>query len=433
MRERSLTLAPMVAPTEKDITMGSAQIDQPDHDTAAAPRAQRRIMTRGLTFLFAVAGGAAVGNLYWAQPLLDFIARNLHASMVTAGWLITVTQLGYAIGIVLFVPLGDVVSRRRLIPVMMACSAAVLVACALAPSFGVLLAAIAALGLTTVSGQILTPLAGDLADDAERGRVVGTVVSGILTGILVSRTISGLVAGAAGWRTIFAAAAVTDILLAIVLYRVIPSVAPKTRMAYPALIASVGAVIRRERTVRWTLVLGATGFGLFTMFWTSLTFLLSAPPFSYPVSVIGLFGLAGLAGAIAAQRAGRLHDRGWSLPATGAAWALALVAFVIAGFAGRSVVGVLVAVVLLDIAIQAVNILNQARVLSVSRQARSRLNTAFVTGNFLGGAAGSAAATALWSADGWTAVTAAGAGLSCFALVVWAVGRRGPLLPTQET
>lgn len=387
-----------------------------------------RVMTRGLTFLFAVAAGTAVANLYWAQPLLDFIADDLRTSTAWAGWLVTATQIGYAAGILFIVPLGDVLDRRRLIPVMMLCSAVALVACALAPSFWVLVAAITVLGVTTVSGQVLTPLAGDLTDDADRGSVVGTVVSGILTGILASRVLSGFVAQFAGWRTVFAAAAVATVAFAVVLHRVIPPLAPKARLAYPALIASVGSIVRRERTVRWTLVLGATGFASFTMFWTALTFLLSAPPFDYPVSVIGLFGLVGLAGAIAAQRAGRLHDRGWSLPATGAAWALALVAFVVAAFAGHSVVLVLVAIVVLDIALQAVSLLNQSRVFAVSTEARSRLNTAFVATNFVGGALGSAAASVLWSLGGWTAVTTAGMVLSCFALAVWAVGRRGPLV-----
>lgn len=318
---------------------------------ATGPAAQRPAMTRALTLLFAVAGGAAVGNLYWAQPLLEFIGHDLHASTATAGWLVTATQIGYAAGILLIVPLGDVLNRQRLIPAMMLCAAAALVACALAPSIGALLFAVTVLGLTTVAGQILAPLAGDLAEDADRGRVVGIVMSGILTGILASRTISGLIADAAGWRTIFAVAAVAAVLFAVLLYRAIPPLAPKTRMAYSALIASVGGVVRRERTVRWTLILGSTAFGVFTMFWTSLTFLLSAPPFHYPVSVIGLFGLAGLAGAITAQRAGRLHDHGWSVPATGAAWALALLAFAVAASAGHSVVLLLVAIVLLDIAI----------------------------------------------------------------------------------
>jgi predicted MFS family arabinose efflux permease len=390
-------------------------------------------VTRKLTFLFAAAAGAAVANLYWAQPLLDFIARDLHASTASAGWLVTATQVGYAAGILLVVPLGDVLSRRRLIPAMMACAAVALVGCAVAPSFGVLLVAITVLGVTTVAGQLLTPLAGDLADDAQRGRVVGIVVSGLLTGILLSRTLSGLIADAAGWRTVFAVAAAVDVAFAIVLFRVIPPLAPKARLSYPALIASVGAVIRRERALRWTMALGATGFGVFTMFWTALTFLLSAPPFSYPVSVIGLFGLAGLAGALAAQRSGRLHDRGWSVPATGASWALALVAFIVAAVAGRTVAGLLVAIVALDIAIQSANILNQSRLFAISGEARSRLNTAYIAGNFIGGAIGSAAATALWSAGGWTAVTITAAGLSCLALAIWAAGRRGPLVVTQVT
>ena len=306
--------------------------------------------------------------------------------------------------------------------------------CALAPSIGVLLLAIAVLGVTTMAGQILTPLAGDLADDAHRGRVVGIVVSGILTGILVSRTISGLVADAAGWRTIFALAAVVAVLFAVLLYRAIPRWRRKTAMPYPTLIASVGAVVLRERAVRWTLVLGATGFAAFTLFWTALTFLLSGPPFRYPVSVIGLFGLAGLAGAVAAQRAGRLHDRGWSLPATGAAWVTgARSPSSSRRSPARSVVLLLVVIVMLDVAVQALDILNQTRLFAVSHEARSRLNTALVTGNFIGGAIGSAAATVLWSAGGWTAVTVAGAALCTFALAVWTAGRRSALvLPRPE-
>jgi predicted MFS family arabinose efflux permease len=383
---------------------------------------------RGLTFLFAVAAGTAVGNLYWAQPLLDLIADDLHASHAVAGWLITATQLGYAAGILLFVPLGDVVDRRRLIPAMMFCSAAALVLCALSPSIGVLLAAVTVLGLTTVAGQILTPLAGDLADEAHRGRTVGTVASGILTGILTSRTISGLVADFAGWRTIYVAAAVLTVVMAVLLYRAIPPLAPKARLAYPALIASVFRAVARERTVRWTLVLAAIGFAVFTLFWTALTFLLSGPPFTFPVSVIGLFGLAGLAGAAAAQRAGHLHDRGWSRPATGIGWALVLAAFVLAEVGRNSVVLIVVAVVVLDVAVQGVAILNQTRLFALSHEARSRLNTAYVSGLFLGGAAGSAAATVLWSLGGWTAVTVTGMALSALALAVWAAGRRGPLI-----
>lgn len=385
-------------------------------------------MSRRLTLLFAVAAGVAIGNLYWTQPLLGFIAGGLRTATVTAGWLVTATQVGYAVGVLLLVPLGDVLDRRRFVPVMLLTSAAALLLCALAPSIGVLLLALGVLGVTTISGQVLTPLAGDLAGAADRGRVVGVVGSGTLTGILASRTISGFVADAAGWRAIFALAAVVAVLLAVLLYRAIPPLAPRTRMPYPQLIASVGAVVVRERAARWTLVLAATGFAAFSLFWTALTFLLSGPPFRYPATVIGLFGLAGLAGVVSGLHGGRLHDRGWSLPATGAAWVLALGAFAVATIAGRSVVLIIIAIIMIDVALQTQALLNRARLFALSHEARSRLNTALATGNFIGAAIGSAAATTLWSAGGWTAVTITGTGLCCFALTVWALGRRGPLV-----
>ncbi|MBM7489537.1 putative MFS family arabinose efflux permease [Micromonospora luteifusca] len=395
----------------------------------AAPRmAPPSEISGQLTFLLAVAAGVAIGNLYWAQPLLSFIAGDLGAATTTAGWLVTATQVGYAVGVLLLVPLGDVLDRSRFVPVMLLASAAALLLCALAPTIGVLLLALGVLGVTTISGQVLTPLAGDLAGDTHRGRVVGVVGSGTLTGILASRTISGFVASAAGWRTVFVFASVVAILLAALLYRAIPPLPPRTRMSYPQLIASVGAVVLRERAARWTLVLAAIGFATFSLFWTALTFLLSGPPFRYPVAVIGLFGLAGLAGVLSGLHGGRLHDRGWSLPATGVAWVLALGAFVVAAFAGRSVALIIIAIILVDVALQTQALLNRARLFALSHEARSRLNTALATSNFIGGAFGSAAATTLWSAGGWAAVTITGAALCFFALTVWALGRRGPLV-----
>lgn len=384
-------------------------------------------MTTGRTLLFAVGGGAAVGNLYWAQPLLDEIAADLHASSSLAGLLVTVTQVGYALGILLVVPLGDVLDRRRLVPGVLVASAVALLLASVAPSFGVLLGALGLVGLTTVAGQLLTPLAGDLADPAARGRVVGTVASGMLTGILVSRTVSGLVAQVAGWRAIYVVAAVAALVLAVLLRRSIPHLDRRDRVPYPRLIGSVFRAVAHHRSVQVTLVLGASAFAVFTMFWTALTFLLSAPPFGYSPAAIGLVGLAGLTGAVAAQRVGRLHDRGLSVPVTGAALALGLLSLVVAGLGARSIVVVLVAVVLLDVGVQAANVLNQTRLFAIDPAARSRLNTAFVTGNFIGGAVGSALASVLWGLGGWTAVTIGGAVLFGFALTVWAVHRRGAL------
>lgn len=384
-------------------------------------------MTRMLTLLFAVAAGAAVGNLYWAQPLLESIARAFGVATGAAGLLVTVTQVGYACGIVLLVPLGDLLNRRRLIPATMGLSALALTACAAAPNFVVLQFALACLGLASISGQLLVPLAGDLASDEDRGKVVGTVVSGLLTGILVSRTISGVVADAFGWRVVYGAAAVANASLAILLARALPHVPARTGIPYWRLLRSVFTCVRQHRSAQVTLVLGAISFAVFTMFWTALTFLLSEPPFSYSVTRIGLIGLVGLAGALAARRAGRAHDRGWSAPVTGAALGLALLSLVIAGIGARSIVLVLVAVLLIDIAIQAVNVLNQTRLFAIDPAARNRLNTAFVSCNFVAGAIGSSVAGLLWHVGGWLAVVLGASAPIVCALLLWFIHRGGAL------
>jgi predicted MFS family arabinose efflux permease len=380
-------------------------------------------VTRYLTWLFAVAGGAAVGNLYYAQPLLDVIGHDLHMSQGSAGLLVTATQLGYAAGIVAIVPLGDIVDRRRLIPVAMLASAVALLVCAAAPDAVVLAIALVAVGITTVSGQILAPFAGDLADDATRGRVVGVVVSGIVTGILVARAFSGIIAGASSWRVVFLAAAVVIVVVAVLIHRAVPSLPPRSTDSYRDSLRSVGTLIRTEPALRVVMALGAVSMVTFTMFWTALTFLLAAPPYDYSTTVIGLFGIAGLAGAVAAQGAGRLHDRGWTVPSTGAAWLLALGAWLMGWLGGHSVVWLLVMVVVFDAASQGQRILNQTVLFGLSTHARSRLNTAYVTGNFLGGALGSLLASVLWSAGGWNAVVGCGVGVSVAGTLLWAATR----------
>ena len=378
-------------------------------------------MTRTLTLLFAVAGGAAVGNLYYVQPLLAVIAASLHVGNATAGLLVTATQVGYATGLVLIVPLGDVRDRRRLIPLMMLASAVALALCALAPTFAVLAAAMVLVGVTTVSGQILTPFAGDLTDDGSRGRVLGIVVSGLLTGILGARIIGGLIAGVAGWRTVFALAAGLMVVLAALLGRLAPTLPPKTSSRYGALLRSVATLVRHESRLRILMALGMVSMATFTLFWTALTFLLSDRHYHYSTTIIGLFGLAGLVGTLAAQGAGRLHDRGWSNGATGVSWVITTVAWLFSQFGQVSLGWLLAGVVVLDVGTQAQRILNQTRAFDLSAEARSRINTAYVAGNFVGAALGSLAAALLWSAGGWTAVTVTGGGLSLLALVLWAL------------
>jgi len=380
-------------------------------------------ISRMLVLLFAVASGAAVGNLYYAQPLLDVIARDLRVGQGLAGLLVTATQVGYALGIMFIVPLGDVRNRRHLVPLMMALSALSLLGCALAPGIVVLVGALVAVGLSTVAGQILIPFASDLADDASRGRVLGIVVSGALTGILVARIFSGVIAHAAGWRAVFLCAAVLMLGLSVLLWRAMPVSPPKTSQSYRELLRSVPRLIRREPVLRLAMVYGVICMATFTIFWTALTFLLSGPPYGYSTAVIGLFGLAGLLGSIAAQGAGRLHDRGWSTRATGVFWLLAVLSWVVCGLGRNSLVPLLVGIVVLDVATQGQRILNQAQIFALSTEARSRLNTAYVTGNFIGGAIGSITASVLWTVGGWIAVTVAGAALSLVAFTVWVSGQ----------
>jgi predicted MFS family arabinose efflux permease len=393
----------------------------------STPAQASPVMTSGLMLLLALIGGFAIGNLYWAQPLLKVIGGDLGVSTGSAGLLVTLTQIGYALGIVLIVPLGDVANRRRLISLMLGLSAIALLACAAAPTFVALLVAIALLGMTTVAGQIVIPLAGDLADDATRGRVVGTVMSGFLAGTIVSRTLSGLVAQLAGWRAIYVVAAVVIGVLAVVAHRKIPTLPAPATMGYPALLASVGGVVRRHRVVRWNLLMSGLQFGMFMLFWTALTFLLSGAPFSYSPLTIGMLGLFGLVGAVAAQHTGRLHDRGWSMAATGAGWAVALVAMITAALGEHSLILIIVAIVLLHFAIFPMNVLISARLFAAVSEGRSRVNTVVIAVNFIAGAIGSALVSPLWTAGGWHAVTTVGIANSVIGLLLWIVGRRGAL------
>jgi predicted MFS family arabinose efflux permease len=376
-----------------------------------------------MIFLFAVAAGSAVGNLYWAQPLLTDISAALDFPLAASGSLITVTQLGYALGVLLLVPLGDALDRRRLIPAVMTMAALALFACALAPNYTILLGTLAAVGLTTVSGHLLLPLAGDLARDDQRGHVIGSIAAGALTGILLSRTISGLLADLFGWRSIYLVAALVTLGLAGLLAFRLPADRQRTRMSYGVLLLSIATTVARNRPIQVTLLLGACGFSVFTMFWTGLTFLLSSPAYSYSVMQIGLVGLVGLAGALAARRAGLLHDRGLSVPATGSALGLTLVSIGIAAAGGSSIWMLLLAVLLIDIALQGASVLNHTRLFSLAPEARSRLNTAFVVCNFTGGAVTSTLAGYLWATGGWYLLLAGQAAITLLGLIVWAFNR----------
>ena len=381
-------------------------------------------LDRRLVALLAFACGATVANLYYAQPLLDVIARDLGTSAGATGLVVTASQVGYAAGLVFLVPLGDLVPRRPLVVRLLVLGAAGLVVCALTPGLAVLAIAIAAVGVISVIAQVLVPLAGDLAHEHERGEVVGVVMSGLLIGILTARTISGFVAEAGGWRLVYALAAGLMLVLAVVLRRVLPDEGERPAGSYGQALRSVVTLVRTEPVLRLRMVYGALGMATFSGLWTALTFLLAGAPYHYSEATIGLFGLAGLAGAAAAQGAGRLFDRGLARPATGLFWLAILVAWGGCALGTRSVVPLLAGIVLLDAGVQGQHITNQSTIFALRPDARSRVTTAYMTGNFTFAAIGSAGASLAWSAGGWGLVSALGVGLAVLALLVWVAESR---------
>jgi predicted MFS family arabinose efflux permease len=386
-------------------------------------------LDRRLVLLLAVACGAAVANLYYAQPLLDVIARDLGVSAATAGLLVTASQVGYAAGLVLLVPLGDLLDRRRMVTRMLVVTAAGLALTAAAPSFAVLAAAIAVVGVTSVVAQVLVPLAGTLAPEHERGRVVGNVMSGLLLGILLARTASGVIAELGGWRLVYAIAAAIMLVLAGVLARALPETPRATDLAYGALLRSVGALVRDEPVLRRRMVYGALGMASFSGLWTAIAFLLSGAPYHYGEATIGLFGLAGLIGAGAAQGAGRLADSGHGHAATGAFLLAIAASWGLLALGGSTLAALIAGVVLLDLGIQGQHIINQSTIYALRDDARSRVTTAYMANNFLWGAVGSAGASLAWSVGGWGAVSGLGLGLAVVGLGAWGVehvrGRAG--------
>lgn len=383
------------------------------------PGARGEQLSRGLVALMAVACGAAVANIYYAQPLLSTIARHFGVSDGTAGLLVTASQVGYATGLVLLVPIGDLLERRKLITRIMAVTVLALAATAASPSLTALAAALAVVGLTSVVAQILVPLASSLAGEQERGRVVGHVMSGLLVGILVARTASGLIAEAGGWRLVFAVSAVLMLALCAILRFALPQVRPSTDLSYPALLRSVGELVVRQPTLRMRMLYGTLGMGQFSVLWTTIAFLLAGPPYRYGDATIGLFGLVGLAGALAAQVAGRLADRGRHHHSTGLFFAAMAISWGLIA-AGKSSLSALIAgIALLDLGIQGAQITNQSVIYALVPSARSRLTTAYMTAAFASAAIFSAVASALYDAGGWGAVSALGGGLALAGVLSW--------------
>ncbi len=389
-------------------------------------------LTAPIILLMSVATGLAVASNYYAQPLLHTIGQQFSISNAAAGTIVTTAQLSYAVGLMLLVPLGDMFERRALIVLMNLLAAGGLLISAFASNIAVLILGTALTGMLSVVAQILVPFAATLAAPHERGKAVGTVMSGLLLGILLARTAAGALADVGSWRTVYWVAAILMLCMSAVLWRVLPSYQSPTAMSYPRLLGSILRMFVEEPLFRARSLIGGLLFAAFSMLWTPLTFLLAGPPYEYSNTTIGLFGLAGAAGAYAANRFGRLADRGLGNLATRVGLLLLLGSWGLMAFGQVSVVALLAGILVQDLAIQGVHVTNTSSIYRLRPEARSRLTAGYVTCYFIGGASGSLVSSWLYAHFGWPAVVTAGAVLAALTLAYGALApsARIPEMPS---
>jgi predicted MFS family arabinose efflux permease len=377
-------------------------------------------LSAATVLLLAIAIGASAASLYYAQPLLASIRDDLHLSSTGAGLTVTITQLGYAVGLILAVPLGDLVERRRLVTIMCCLNAVTLALCGASPNALVFFGTSALVGVFAATAQILVAFAANLAAPAERGKVVGTVMSGLLLGILGARTISGYLAQfGGGWRSVYWFAAVLMLLLSVALRLRLPQAPPVTDLRYTALLRSVLDLVREEPVLRIRSLYGALGFAGFSALWAPLGLMLAGPPHHLSTGLIGLFGLAGMAGALAAPVAGRTADRGRSTHTTILCAVLLTVSWLPTALGHTNIPLLILGIIVFDFACQSLHITNQSEIYRLRPDARSRLTSAYMTSYFAGGVVGSALASVVYAAHGWTGDCLLGAAFGACTVLLW--------------
>jgi predicted MFS family arabinose efflux permease len=398
---------------KQEVTMTTTSLD--------ATAAQGTRLGGGLTFALAVAAGVAVANIYYNQPMLGIMERDLPGPLTTL--VPTATQLGYAAGLFLLVPLGDLVERKRLIVLQFLGLALVLALAAVAPSAALVVGASLLVGLLATVAQQVVPLAAHLSTPERRGATVGTVMAGLLCGILLSRTLAGFVASHLGWREMFWLGVPMALGIGALMAVMLPKSQPDSDLQYPGLIRSLGSLWNEFGTLRKAAVTQALLFGAFSAFWTILALRLQQPRFGLGADIAGLFGIVGAVGVLAAPVAGRIADRRGPHLVILLGSGMTLAAWVVFGL-WQSIAGMVVGVILLDFGVQSALVSNQHLVYALRPEARARLNTIFMGAMFLGGAVGSAGATWAWSISGWIAVTTLGAMLSATAVAIQLVGAK---------
>lgn len=407
----------------------------PDRESVAAPTLRERSpLNSGTILLFAVASGLAVANAYFAHPLLDVMADDLGLSRAVAGLIVGATQLGYGLGLVLIVPLGDLVDRRKLIIGQSLLSVLALAAVGLSSSAGMLLGSMAAVGLLAVVTQALVAYAASLARASERGHVVGIVTSGIVIGILLARTVAGALTDLSGWRTVYFVSAILTLVIGLLLWRTLPQQERRPAgLSYGRLIASLATLVAQEPVLRIRGILAMLIFANITTLLAPLVLPLGAPPFSLSHTEIGLFGLAGVAGALGATRAGRWADRGHGQRTTGIALGLMLVAWPLIALLDHSILWLIAGVLIIDFGLQATHVTNQGMIYRVRPEAQNRLTAAYMVFYSIGSAIGSSGSTIVYAHAGWTGVCVMGAAISLLALIFWACTLKATPVETTQS
>lgn len=389
-------------------------------------------LSPALIVLMSVATGLAVASNYYGPALLETIATNFNLSVNQAGFIVTAAQLGYAVGLMFLVPLGDMFERRGLIVGMTLLAAGGMLITAMSQNLTMMIIGTALTGLFSVVAQLLVPLAATLAAPEKRGKVVGIIMSGLLLGILLARTVAGALATLGGWRTIYWVASALMFIMALVLWRCLPRYKQHTGLNYGQLLGSIFALFIHTPVLRTRALLGALSFANFSVLWTSMAFLLAAPPFGYSEATIGLFGLVGAAGALMATKAGQLADKGKARVTTSAGLVLLLLSLLPIAFGQHSIIALIIGIIVLDLAVQAVHVTNQSVMYRMMPEARNRLTAGYMTSYFIGGALGSLISAAAYQHAGWYGVSTAGLVLCLLNIVTWLVGKRSDQ-PANQT
>lgn len=380
----------------------------------------------------ATACGLCAGANYFNQPLLNSIAHALALSESTAGILVTCAQVAYAVGLLFLVPLGDMLERRRLTVALMLLAASGLLISGFAQwtpaPFTALVLGTLVTGLFSVAAQVLVPMAASMVPAAERGRAVGLVMSGLLTGILLSRTVAGVLSGIGGWSLVYQAGGVVMALVALALYQVLPAGRqPGARLPYLQVLATMGTLMRTQPRLRTRSLLGALAFASVSVLFATMALMLGSPPHGLSDMAIGLIGLSGVAGALMANTAGRLVDKGLERQTTAFSAVLLCAAWALLWWGQFSVPVFVVGMLVIELALQGVNICNQNVIYQLAPEARSRINACYMTSYFIGASAGSAIGVWAWHHSGWGGACMAGGALAALSLLALQADRRQSL------